>query len=244
MNTKWLFIHIPKTGGTFFKNAVIDAGILSGTRQIQNEAHSFPYRFKVNMWDPSSTFYVRNPDLKQLWYHRQYSPKYIREKDYIDYVTIVRNPFDLFHSYWSAAGCSPSHKYGALPENPVGWANCNHIMQTATFHDFVEHYLDPEKDWHIPPFKRNLFAQIYTKQGKLIPNMGNILRFENLEHDMEAWCRRNNIKCVSGDALSYVNKNANPNRVSYKDEYTTLQIYKLEQLWEEQLKTFNYKHSD
>tara|TARA_R110002167_G_scaffold109049_11_gene278128 strand:+ start:904 stop:1599 length:696 start_codon:yes stop_codon:yes gene_type:complete len=231
MNTKWLFIHIPKTGGTFFREA-------TELNEIQNEAHAFPYRFKVNLWDPSSPFFARNLELKNRWYNRHYSPKYVREKDGIDYVTIVRNPFDLFYSYWKM------HNHNTLPENPVGWANCNNIMQTTTFHDFVEYYLDPKKEWHIPPLKKNLFAQIYTKSGKLIPNVGNILRFENLENDMETWCKNNGIKCISGDALLYVNKNTNPNKDTFKGKYTALQIYKLEQLWQKQLETFNYKHSD
>jgi len=240
MNTKWLFVHIPKTGGTFFEAALIGDGKIP-CRVLCSDGHPFPYRFKVNLWNPSSSLYVRNPDLEQIWYNRFYSPKYVREKDNIDYVTIVRNPFDLFYSYWKMHGADNAANF---PENPAGWANCNHIMQTATFHDFVEHYLDPEKEWHIPPLKKNIFAQIYTKRGKLIPKMGNILRFESLEDDMETWCKNNGIKCATGDAIARIDKNANPNRDTFKGKYTTLQIYKLEQLWQEPLKAFNYKYGD
>jgi hypothetical protein len=108
----------------------------------------------------------------------------------------------------------------------------------------VEHYLDPEKEWHIPPFKKNLFAQIYTKDNELIPKRENILRFEDLENEMIRWSESNGLDCARGFSARGLRKNINPNRETFKGKYTTLQIYKLGQLWEEQLKTFNYKHSD
>jgi len=235
MNTKWLFIHIPKTGGTYFRSAIVER---HDDEQITNLAHSFPYRFKVNMWDPKSALYSRNIDIKDKWYNRTYNPGYNLDTDSIEYVTIVRNPFDLFYSYWSF------HPHDRLPERPMGWASCNNIMQTKTFHDFVEHYLDPEKEWHIPPLKENLFAQIYTKEGALIPKMENILRSEALEEDMIKWSDNNGLECSRGFSAEGLPKNINPNRDTFKGKYTTLQIYKLEQLWQEPLKTFNYKYSD
>jgi hypothetical protein len=235
MNTKWLFIHIPKTGGTYFRAAILAR---HPPPRMVNLAHSFPYRFKVNMWDPKASLYRRNPDIKDRWYNRSFRPSYTLSTDNIEYVTIVRNPFDLFYSYWKF---DPHHH---LPERPTGWASCNNIMQTNTFHDFVECYLDPEKEWHIPPFKKNLFAQIYTKGGELIPKRENILRFEGLENEMIKWSEKNGLECDRGFSAKDLRKNTNPNRDIFKDKYTTLQIYKLEQLWQEQLKTFNYKYSD
>jgi hypothetical protein len=226
MNTKWLFIHIPKTGGTFFRSTFCDPPDF-----VQNLGHSFPYRFCVTGWDPKHAFYAPLDDQqKKNFYNLEYSPLYTAEEDYIDYITIVRNPFDLFYSYWRF--CSG--------DGGQGWANCNQLMNTHTFNDFVERYLHPKAEWHIPPLKKNLFAQIYTQKGKLIPKMENILKNENLDADMESWAHRHGYtKKLVPHGRHY--RNINPIQDTWRDKYTTLQVYRLSKLWEEQLRTFNYE---
>ena len=114
-------------------------------------------------------------------------------------------------------------------------------MGTTTFHDFVEHYLDEEKDWHIPPFKRNLFAQLYRKDGTLIPRMENILRTEHLQEDFIRWCDRSGIPYRE---VTVGESNTNPVEDTHKNKYTLRQVHLLEQVWDEQLRTFNYHYRD
>ena len=89
----------------------------------------------------------------------------------------------------------------------------------------------------IPPLKKNLFAQLYSKDGILIPRMENIIRCENLEIEATRWCERNGIPFCD---VSEEKQNVTPIKDTYRDKNTPLQIYKLEQHWAEILETFRY----
>ena len=246
MISKWVFIHIPKTGGTWFKNAI---GI-GGEKQIimhqsahpihpvyvENLAHAFPYKFTVDGWDPKSSKYSHMPFLKDKPWHRIYCPDYTEENDHMEYVTIVRNPFDLLYSYWRYRPKDQSDWTANTP-NLGGWANCNVVMDIHNFSDFVDHYIDPEKPWHVPPLKENLFAQLYRKDGTLIPKKENVLRCEHLKVEFVRWCERNGIPYCD---VSPQHSNINPIADTYHGKYTGAQIYRLEQRWAEILETFGY----
>lgn len=259
---KWLFIHIPKTGGTWFKNSLklpepaesersylyLTANLgkhVASTApesveplgaRVENLAHSFPYKFTVNGWNPKAAKYLHMPFLTDMQYHLNFSPDYTEHDDEIGYVTIVRNPFDLFYSYWRY---HPKHMddWVATTDNHGGWFGCNAIMGTNTFYDFVEHYLDDEKEWHIPPLKKNLFAQLYRDDGVLIPKMENILRTETLQRDFVRWCDKNNVPYQTAASKE---GNINPIKDTYKDKYTRMQIAQLTIRWEPILKQFGY----
>ena len=98
MSIKWLFIHLPKTGGTYFKN-VLKCGThnhisspLSGVEMlgsdVENLAHAFPYNFTVDGWNPKADKYSDMPFLKDMPFNRVYRGTYKPEIDNVDYVTI------------------------------------------------------------------------------------------------------------------------------------------------------------
>ena len=242
MISKWLFVHIPKTGGTWFKNAlgIGESNWASSQRGrvvVENLAHSFPYPFTVDGWNPKASKYSHMSFLKDMPYHRTYSPNYTEENDHIGYVTIIRNPFSLLYSYWRYRPKDQSDWTANTP-NLGGWANCNVVMDIHSFSDFVDHYLDSEKDWHVPPLKQNIFAQIYRKDGTLIPKHENILRCEHLKVDFVRWCNNNDIR--HRDVPTSLS-NINPEKDTWRDKYSALQKYRLSKLWEEQLRTFEYE---
>lgn len=261
MISKWLYIHIPKTGGTWFKNAMGignhepgNDGIIrhkdedwirnpetSDVVYMENLAHAFPYKFTVDGWDPKSSKYSHMSFLKDKPYHRVYNPDYSEEHNHMEYITIVRNPFSLFYSYWRYRPTDQSDWTANTPKLG-GWANCNVIMDIHSFHDFVDHYLDDGKVWHVPPLKENLFAQIYRKDGTLIPKKENVLRCEHLKAETRQWCLRNNVGLTGAGyrEVPTLMSNINPIKEDYADKYTPLQIYKLEERWAEILETFGY----
>lgn len=225
---RWLFIHIPKTGGTFFKRT------LRKDQLVENQAHAFPFSFTVDGWKPMATVYKCDPDLKNMPWNKNYPfPPASDSAHPPDYVTVVRNPFALLYSYWRYIPQDKSDWEGDVS----GFANCNNVMGTHTFHGFIEHYIDPEKKWHIPPLKKNIFAQIYSDHNMLIPKMENILRCETLDVDAARWCERNRIRTQEVPAHR---RNINPIQAVYKDKYTPLQVKELRQVWSQQLETFGY----
>ena len=246
MISKWLYIHVPKTGGTWFKNALgfdihattIMCHALDPARLVcvENLAHAFPYKFTVDGWDPKSSKYSHMSFLKDKPYHRIFCPDYTEENDHMEYVTTVRNPFSLLYSYWRY---HPKDQSDWTVNTPPlgGWANCNVVMDIHLFSDFVEHYLDDDKDWHVPPLKENIFAQLYREDGTMIPKQENILRCEHLKADAAQWCERNDIPW---DDVSMDRCNINPIKETHVDKYTRMQVARLEIKWSKTLETFKY----
>ena len=203
---------------------------------MENLAHAFPYSFTVDGWDPKSSKYSHMSFLKDKPYHRVFCPDYTEDTDHIDYVTTVRNPFSMLYSYWRYR---PKNQTDWTANTPAlgGWANCNVVMNIHSFNEFVEHYLDDDKAWHVPPLKQNLFAQLYRKDGTLIPKKENVLRCEHLKIETVQWCERND---VHWQDVPLSKRNINPVKETYHDKYTPLQRYLLEQRWAEILETFGY----
>jgi len=248
----WNFIHIPKCAGTYFMYAVKPVTIPTPFKRIDNEVHSlghgFNYLFFVDGWRPVGEVFEVQPELKDQPWMRVFELS-----EHARYITIVRNPFDLLYSYWKYKPLDSSD--WAPKDRPTsGWFNCNNVMGTHTFHDFVEYYLSPEKRWHVTPFKYNLFAQLYQVPAdlayklptlddpytnwKILPNL-HVLRFEYLEEDMRHWASENN-KVLWTPPPKFYNKS--PQGKPYREMYTDSQVRRLNKMWAPQLKDFNYEY--
>ena len=102
------FIHIPKTGGTYFHHCVF----APNKKRMNNLGHSFCYQTKAYSW---KTWMSDSKYRKKLnkWSDLpvfQFNPNE-------SYHTVVRNPFELFYSYYSYKGSDGSN----------GWGHCNAI---------------------------------------------------------------------------------------------------------------------
>ena len=96
---KWLFIHVPKTGGTYFKNMLKcgstmhvpspRGGVEMLGSHVENLAHAFPYNFTVDGWNPKAAKYSHMPFLKDMAYHRVYKPIYSMESDNVEYLSLI-----------------------------------------------------------------------------------------------------------------------------------------------------------
>ena len=258
----WNFIHIPKCAGTYFMYSVKPTSIPSPFKRHDNEIHSlghgFNYLFECPGWNPTAEVFETNHEIGREAVPSLGKSPWMRcfeiSSD-VQYITIVRNPFDLLYSYWKYKP-QDSSDWAEKDRPASGWFNCNNVMGTHTFDRFVEHYLDPQKEWHVPPLKYNLFAQLYRcpnrwqTTGQLcpifdpndwvrVPNL-HVLRFENLHEDMSRWVRGNDDKMLfQVPEMAY---NRSPKSKSYRQMYTACQVRRLKLLWKPQLEEFGYDY--
>ena len=201
------FIGVPRCGTTSLLASI------SSPKNLKNNIILLDhgYCYETNFYDP----------YKMFWKYHDENIKFksFEEKEYKALYVIIRNPFDLLKSYY----------YYTTPMGR-GWAGCNDICNFKSWEEFLESYIDPNFEWHLPPMKNSLFSMIYNKKGNLV-----IDRYFKLENS-------NNIN----NFLQYHNyppldKYAVSNK-KQKLHYTPEQVDKLNKIWERDLKYFNYKY--
>jgi len=218
-----LFVNIPSTASTFFeKNFDLRYANINGKQmRIRSVGHSWPYPTQIKGW--------RDWDFpNQDWgIYRDVDSYTINPSDKI--ATIVRNPFEILFSYFN-----------------YDWAWCrtyhNLLMDDYTkedFQKFVDIYLDDSIPFHAPAFKKSLFSQLKDTNGNWILRDDSIvMRYECLEDDINLFSTLTNIPVTnySFDELNEVNKKPFEWWEAYGDD----QIQKLNELWDEDLKYFEY----
>lgn len=198
------FVHIPKTAGTFFITSV------AKQNNINILGHTFCYGVEVLGWES----WIDKSNISKKTYIGGFGSK-------SNLVSCVRNPFDLFASYFSYNG-----KDGSL-----GWGNCREIHGINDFNEFVEFYIDcDENEFHFPPFERSLFAQIYDKRMNYLNP--DVIRFENLDSDIKKFCKKYSLKFSGG--IKNESKQKKPTN------YLEKHVEKLRKIWKDDLRRFNY----
>jgi hypothetical protein len=219
-----LFIHIPKTGGSYLQQVMNQANsnIIDLGHNWYDDVHCIGWE----SWNkrPNIRFLPMIPsrELREISVMYGYGGV-IKEDDYI--FTIVRNPFDLLCSYYFH-GDNKWHN---------GWANCNNIHRIKDFEHFIKLYCDDETQWHFPVLKENLYSQIY-REGELI--IDEYIKFEGLSENVRFFSENHGLK-LNLEVQGRINQSSRREldyRVYYTDKMVDLVTPKLNVI----LETFDY----
>ena len=201
-----VFTAIQKTGTTSIKSLLKE----NNTPFIKILDHGY-------LFNP----FKNEEDKKKYWTGQGFKSKIDNSEAYYEndtHLTVVRNPFDILVSYHY-------HNW------QYGWANVNRIHETYKWVDFVNHYLDPDKPWHLPPMKKSMFSFIYDKNDNMY--IDGYFKLENIHKLNTFFLTLNLPKLKNTNRTEYKVKN-------YRDYYTTEQVKALSKLWEKDLDYFKY----
>ena len=161
---RFVFVHIPKTGGQYFSRQVVNQN-----ENFKSLGHSWLSSY--NHWENLS---ASSSGMS--------TDTYTIEKG-VEYVTIVRNPFALLHSMFYQG----RHLKPIIVEN--GWGGSSYHYNV--FSNFVDAYLDRDRWFFAQGFRDSLFQQVKDSDGKFVTN--HILKFEDLENEIIKFCNDNGL---------------------------------------------------
>jgi hypothetical protein len=134
----------------------------------------------------------------------------------------VRNPFDIFVSYY-------------LHAREDGWAKVRVVHNIRTFDEFVDRYIDPSFKWHLPPMKHSMYSFIKYKDGRYIPD--GYFKVEEIEKLNQF------LKTLGYSGLPFENKTFLKTE-HYSKYFKPTQVDALTEIWKEDLFKFGYQYEN
>jgi len=197
------FLRIQKSGSTSLRKS------LENSPTIQNIDHAYCFRLirQNTGWNFTNTNF---PTFDRNNFDRLYA--------------LVRNPFEILVSYY--------HHTHPWSDGLDGWVNCNKVHGFKSWREFLDGYLDPNLEWHLPPMKKSMFSLAYDRAENLI-----IYDYFKLEEPdrLEGF-----IKYHRGTPLGVDNKTKNKPKKSMRDFYTDDDVDRLKEIWKKDLNYFGY----
>ena len=133
------FIRIQKSGSTSLYHSIKN----SPTLKFINHAYTFDVG-NIMTGLPNRTYGFTTFDRYQF------------DKLY----TLIRNPFEILVSYY--------YHTHTNSDDIDGWCNCNKLHSFTSWRHFLDSYLDPNFDWHLPPMKKSMYSFLYDIIDNLI----------------------------------------------------------------------------
>jgi len=228
-----VFIHIPKTGGTWITKNLLEMNFLAIPDHGYCTAELSPAIAYMRPYNECS--YIFNgvfPEPPALEIDTKIIASSILSLP--DYYTsalklsVIRNPFDWLVSYWMHKG-----------DGHDGWDDINHIHGIRGFEEFVTKYCDPNFPWHHWRFHISKLFQIFRSDSR--SQLDVLFKFENLNanfKDLMVHCgflEKNDRLPVEGK-FGFINHKKKDYRSYYNDKTREL----VEKRFEFYLSRFGY----
>tara|TARA_B100000963_G_C22562870_1_gene642279 strand:- start:204 stop:860 length:657 start_codon:yes stop_codon:yes gene_type:complete len=186
---KFVFIHIPKTGGTSIENSLLKYANLR-----QKIVSYYPTKYLIYLINRSNINLLDNGNKWINGFHRHETIKYLnKSKKYNSYFkfTVVRNPYSWFASLYNYIQISKRHK----------------------LYEIVKNYnLDEFLDLQI---KKKIFRQtdyIFNKDAKY--QVDRIIKLEKINQEIEILKKK---FCIDLELL-HLNKSKTANNIYFQNK--------------------------
>lgn len=212
------FVRVQKCGSMSLKQSC------GGNIQMLN--HGYCYDIKQ---DVTGDIWLNLP----MWSRDKYDKLY----------ALVRNPFDVLKSYYFH-NHAKKHKDTAKNKKQFdisydridGWMFVNQIHGFNSWWEFLDSYIDPNFEWHLPPMKKSLYSFAYDENFNLV--IDDFFKLEEKE-------KLNKFLKSKGRGSLGFNKSTVTKKVEKYDRYyKPHHVDALNKIWKKDLDHFGYSYNE